>query len=357
VVIVPLVLIFVVLPLFLAAIHAIRGRGGQRFLHSNLYVGQVWHTRLQPKRHAFHYPIFMFALDLEEDFNQFNVLWPMVQFRASDHLKNGEGLLENNSSSHNKNDTDTDTDTDPTLAQRVLRLVSTKTNNKCQPTLETHRILLLTHLSYYGYNFNPVSFYYIVNKQNNELTAIVGEVSNTPWTEMHCYVLHPDSVDQVVQQQTLVVVGPKKQYEYRFPKQFHVSPFMEMEYWYDWSFVGVPGKESSSSSSSSSSSLTVINSLRRRSKDNEYLAFTAKLQVSPQTITPFNVAYQMIRFPVFCLILQLWIHYQAFWLFVKGIAYVPHPNGSETAASQAIAALMTPFFALRDYVRPKSKTA
>jgi DUF1365 family protein len=307
-------------------------------------VGQVWHTRLQPKRHAFHYPIFLFALDLEEDFEKFNVLWPMVQFRASDHLKNGEGLLENNSH-NNEAETDTDTDTD-TLAQRVLRLVSTKTNNKCQPTLETHRVLLLTHLSYYGYNFNPVSFYYIVNKQHNELTAIVGEVSNTPWTEMHCYVLHPDSVDQVVQQ----TVGPDKKYEYRFPKQFHVSPFMEMDYWYDWSFVGVPGKEESS--------LTVINSLRRRSKDNKnQLAFTAKLQVSPKTITPFSVAYQMIRFPVFCLILQLWIHYQAFWLFVKGIAYVPHPDGSETAASQAIAALMTPFFALRDYVRPKSKTA
>jgi DUF1365 family protein len=200
-------------------------------------------------------------------------------------------------------------------------------------------------LSYYGYNFNPVSFYYIVCKKTNQLTALVGEVSNTPWTEMYCYVLHPDSVDQV--QTKIKEIGQRQQYNYSFPKTFHVSPFMEMDYWYDWAFVGIP--------SSPESSLTVINTLRRRS--NDQIAFTAKLLMEAQDITPFAVAWQMIRFPVFCMIIQFWIHYQAFWLFLKGIVYVPHPDESETTVSKIIATIMTPVFAIRDRISSKSKTA
>lgn len=81
------------------------------------------------------------------------------------------------------------------------------------------QILLLTHLSYYGYCFNPVSFYYILKKgassigsagstanadkgasskfSDENIEAIVAEVSNTPWNEMKCYVLHPDSEDMM----------------------------------------------------------------------------------------------------------------------------------------------------------------
>lgn len=349
--------LFVFLPLLLALWETLK-RGGSnsssRFSKSKLCVGQVWHTRFHPKRHSFSYPIFMFALDLEESFGNF--LSPMVRFQPSQHhLKNGEGKAtagdkdSNKSSSSKSGDDDDDNDED--LAQRILNLVATKTNHKFQPTLKTHQIILLTHLEYFGYNFNPVSFYYLVHKSTHTLEAMVGEVSNTPWTEMYCYVLHPDSVDQVqcqekearakVQQQHQKQQQQQlQQLDYRFPKAFHVSPFMEMEYWYDWSFQGIPGQNDE---------FVVINSLRRRKKDDETMDFTAKLKMTTVDITPWAVAWQMIRFPIFCMLIQIWIHYQAAWLFLKGVVYVPHPQGSETAASKTIATIMTPFFAIRDY--------
>lgn len=46
-------------------------------------------------------------------------------------------------------------------------------------------IRLLTHLRYFGYIFNPVSFYFCHVDQKH-LATIVAEVNNTPWGEMHC---------------------------------------------------------------------------------------------------------------------------------------------------------------------------
>lgn len=338
-------LIFVVLPLLLASV-AWMNNSKSSMKNSTLHVGRVWHTRLTPKRHSFTYPIFMFALDLEELKAFQTELLPLcpwiVDFRPEDHLKNGEGVT--------NPDGGTAPRSDNSLAHRILRLVQEKTKKKFQPTITTHRILILTHLGYYGYNFNPVSFYYVVDKATMEIAAIVGEVSNTPWTEMYCYVLHRDSADQV-ETGTTNVEGRVK-HSYSFPKEFHVSPFMEMEYWYDWSFIGVPGN---SAEPKQDSSLTIVNTLRSR-VSNE-IAFTAKLITEGKRITPFGVAWQVIRFPAFCVIIQIWIHYQAAILFLKGIVYVPHPQGSETTASKIIASIMTPFFAIRDRLNPKSKTA
>lgn len=147
-------------------------------------------------------------------------------------------------------------------------------------------------------------------------------------------MLHSDSIDRVQHEK-------KSDSEwFTFPKIFHVSPFMEMDYMYDFIYMGLPTQ------ADPSTPITIINNLRNLS-DNK-LAFSAKLQVTGQPVTPFRVAWQLIRFPVFCMILQIWIHYQAAWLFIKGVAFVPHPEASETAATRAIATIMIPFFAIRD---------
>jgi hypothetical protein len=51
---------------------------------------------------------------------------------------------------------------------------------------------------------------------------------------------------------------------------------------------------------------------------------------------------------MYCIIIQIWIHVQAFYLFSKGIAYQPHPLGSETSISRFIGHMMEPFFFIRD---------
>lgn len=138
-----LLLLFVVLPILFAVCEALKTNNLQQ---SRLFVGRVWHTRFQPKRHAFTYPIFTFALDLEEVVGNF--FYPILSFRESDHLKNGEG-----SSS---------TSTENSLAQRVLRLVSEKTKGKCQPSLKTDQVFLLTHVS-----CTSISAYRLVKLEKN----------------------------------------------------------------------------------------------------------------------------------------------------------------------------------------------
>ena len=356
-------------------------------LKSCLYFGRVWHTRLLPKIHSFTYPIFIFAIDLSEIEYIQQRIWRfplnyLLSFQESDHLINGEGM----SMITTKGDDDDDDDrrkNSNSLEQRILRLVSEKTNGKFIPTSNTHRVVILTHLRYYGYNFNPVSFYYIIEKVTSSggddekklhenVVAIVGEVSNTPWQEMYCYVLHPDSVDNVQvfdtnnKNDTNNDTTTTTKIRYQFPKQFHVSPFMEMEYYYDWTFDGIPTSTTATKKSSSTSSLlppiTVINTLRQKN-DTSKIQFTATLKLNhhdddkqqkSKTI-PLNqhfqlVYYTLVRYPIYCMIIQIWIHYEAMLLFIKGITYIPHPLGSETMASTIIATIMTPFFAIRDYV-------
>jgi DUF1365 family protein len=48
---------------------------------------------------------------------------------------------------------------------------------------------LLTHLRYFGYCMNPVSFYYCFDAAGERVETIVAEITNTPWGERHQYVL------------------------------------------------------------------------------------------------------------------------------------------------------------------------
>jgi DUF1365 family protein len=87
-------------------------------------------------------------------------------------------------------------------------------------------IRMLTHLRYFGHCFNPVSFFYCFDPTDRHVETIVAEVHNTPWHERHCYVLTEALND---------AAEPWKYY--RFRKDFHVSPFMDMNQHYDWRFL------------------------------------------------------------------------------------------------------------------------
>ena len=70
------------------------------------------------------------------------------------------------------------------LDEAVRKTIKTKTKyNPKGP------IRILTHLRYFGYCFNPVSFFYCYNKEDTEVEMIMAEVTNTPWNERHCYFI------------------------------------------------------------------------------------------------------------------------------------------------------------------------
>jgi len=266
------------------------------------------------------------------------------------------------------------------------------------------KILLLTHLSYFGYCFNPVSFYYILKKgftfQPDNIEAIVAEVSNTPWNEMKCYVLHPDSVDVMkvkdgrskkvsdktnwnnaqdgqtcidgenardMEDSTIVTDVPTplplqsndwKSINYIFEKKFHVSPFMDMNHIYDWSFWHVTDSRIMVSTTMKKPIPTTVDN-----EDSKYTAetktvkyFNAFFDIERASFHPLRLCYQLIRFPVYCIIIQIWIHIEAFKLFSKGVQFIPHPEGAETAASRIIGHIMAPFFAIKGWFAKRCST-
>ena len=376
----------------------------------------MYHIRQQPAIHAFKYPLYFSIVDLDEASELFGgesvqpivstsnsqqqaqsaieskgTLWPLsslMLLRDIDHLKNGEGLDNTvlpTTSSKAESTSTTEVVHDLSMRERVLNLVKERTNGKLdlcsQPTsnsnndTERRRILLVTHLMYYGYCFNPVSFYIILKPSTNnttttaptqgeEIEAVVAEVSNTPWNEMFIYVLHPDSVDTFFHDmypsnspESLKLANTNaKTYRYTMHKKFHVSPFMTMDHDYDWKFsvcrdrlkvevklIKRPKEEEKKSTSTSSGE-----------ENGGTLYFTAGFDIErtirPTTSYPLQLAKVIMRFPIYCFIIQIWIHYEALRLLMKGVEFIPHPEGSETGASRVIAVVMRPVFAAVDVV-------
>lgn len=333
-------------------------------------------------------------------------LWPLnylMDFRVEDHLKNGEGLMvgDNDGNGDSSDDGNSNDDNNESLRARIRRLLSERTDGVCSPTPD-QKIYLLTHLCYFGYCFNPVSFYYILKKDSdidtntNRIEAIVAEVSNTPWNEMKCYCLHPSSKDVDIvlvesggelrkkstptrdDNSTVTSATTKKEsstndencnhnnssLNYIFNKTFHVSPFMELDYIYDWTFWD-PTESRIRVSATMIKKEEIATKVEDEEKEDDNKVssqsvnddttpkklkhFNAFFDIHRQHFTPFHLGYQLFRLPVYCFIIQIWIHIEAFRLLLKGVEFIPHPEGAETAVSKGIAMVMAPFFSLMDW--------
>ncbi|MGB5440796.1 MAG: DUF1365 domain-containing protein [Gammaproteobacteria bacterium] len=255
-------------------------------MHSCLYLGQVKHRRYTPTPHAFSYRLFMLYLDLDELPRLFNRHWlwsakrpALARFRRADHL----------------GDRSTD------LAAAVRQLVADKTGIRLAGPIR-----LLTNLRYFGYGFNPVSFYYCFDAADSNVEVIVAEVNNTPWGEQHCYVL-PDSINQ----------GTAAKKRFLVDKSFHVSPFMDMNIDYDWRFTR-PGEH------------LVVH--KKNFKDGEAL-FDATLMLDRKPIGSRSLAGVLIRYPFMTVKIVAAIYYQALRLYLKKTPLYPHPDKHQPSES------------------------
>ncbi len=159
-------------------------------------------------------------------------------------------------------------------------------------------IRLLTHIRYFGYAFNPVSFYYCY-KNDGVLDCIVAEITNTPWDERHAYVLpikdeEPDS----------------KMHTFRFKKDFHVSPFLDMDYEYEWRF-GDPEER------------LLVHMKNHRGPE---VAFNATLSMNREPITRGNLSKVLIDFPWMTASVVFKIYWQAFLLWLRKATFFTHPD-------------------------------
>jgi DUF1365 family protein len=171
-------------------------------------------------------------------------------------------------------------------------------------------IRLLTHCRYFGFGFNPVSFYYCYDKDDTQVENIIAEVNNTPWGEQYCYVL--TEVDDVAGAH-----GPGKHKQYKPVKNFHVSPFMPMNINYDWRF-NQPDQR-----------LTVH---MQNFIDADKL-FDATLDLEYKPLTSMNMARVLIQYPVVTVKVVVGIYYEALRLLLKRIPFHDHPVNTEKSAT------------------------
>jgi DUF1365 family protein len=160
-------------------------------------------------------------------------------------------------------------------------------------------IRILTHLAYFGYRFNPVSFYYLFEEDGRTLSAIVAEINNTPWGEQHCYVLDGRKAASF-----------QSVREFRLEKEFHISPFLPMDMEYRWRF-SVPGK-----------TLAV----HMESLTAERKLFDATLLMERHRLTTLSLNRRLVTFPFMTLQVISRIYWQAFRLWWKRTPYHPRPE-------------------------------
>lgn len=251
-------------------------------MHSSLYVGQVRHRRFAPREHGFSYRLFQVYLDLDELDSVFRKRWlwsvgrpNLAWFNRSDHLG----------------------DPDQSLADSVRDLVQSETGKR-----PTGPIRLLTHLRYFGYGFNPVSFYFCFDASGTQVETVVAEVNNTPWGEQHCYVLGE-----------AMNIGSTDKKRYEIDKQFHVSPFMDLDMRYRWQLTQ-PGDNLL---------------IHIENEQDEHKIFDATLVLHRRELSGVSLAGALLRFPFITVKIVVSIYFEALRLWLKRIPVFQHPTNEE----------------------------
>ena len=259
-------------------------------MKSCIYEGQVRHRRFSPRRHEFNYSLYMMYLDLDElpylfdrywlwSAKHFNLAW----FKRADHAGDASKALKK------------------VISDMIYEHTGVRTEGP---------VRLLTHCRYFGFGFNPVSFYYCYDKDDTQVENIIAEVNNTPWGEQYCYVL--TEADNAA-----TALRNSRHKQYKPVKDFHVSPFMPMNIDYDWRF-NQPDQR-----------LTVH---MQNFIDADKL-FDATLDLEYRPITSMNMARVLIQYPVVTMKVVIGIYYQALKLLLKRIPFYDHPDNTEKQPS------------------------
>ena len=238
--------------------------------NSCIYNGSVIHKRFKPKEHFFKYKVFSLFIDLSEleelnknlkffSFNKFN----LISFHEKDHgERDGSSLLD--------------------WVKLNLR------NNNI--STENIKIKLLCYPRILGYVFNPLSIFFIYNKDEN-LISILYEVKNT-FGEQHTYVFKVESENKLIQNNC--------------SKKFHVSPFIEMNCNYFFRILK-PGENLS---------------VKIDQYDQEGKILFASQDGKRSDLTSENLMNSYLNHPLMTFKIISAIHFEAFKLWIKGIKFI-----------------------------------
>ena len=236
-------------------------------MNSCIYNGEVTHTRFKPVRHFLKYKTFSLLIDLDEinyldksigifSHNKFNIF----SFYDKDHGDRDGGNLKDWVISNLK---------------------------KFQINENITNIKILCYPRILGYVFNPLSIFYCYEK--DKLVAIFYEVKNT-FNEQHTYIFKIKNNEEIIQ---------------KCRKKFYVSPFMDMETFYNFKLLNPKDK------------LSVF--IKQTDADGTIL--TATQTGDKKEFSFKQLAINFLKYPLMTIKIISSIHYEALLLWKKGAIY------------------------------------
>jgi DUF1365 family protein len=245
-------------------------------LSNGLLVSDVVHVRHVPKRHAFRYTVYYLCFPLSR----------MAELEAARPLSvNRTGLFSFYEKDHGLGQA--------APAEAWIR----RRMDEWGLTAADGEVVLLTMPRVMGYVFNPVSFWFCLDKAG-QLRAVYAEVNNT-FGEQHGYWCFHDDQRPITRDDVLTT-----------RKQFHVSPFFEVTGEYRFRFAY--GEEK-------------LGVWIDHDAHGQHVLSTA-LTGKRQPLTTANLLYCFARYPLVTLKVIMLIHYHALRLVMKGIRYRTKPN-------------------------------
>jgi len=238
--------------------------------NSCIYSGLITHKRFKPKKHFFTYRTFSLLINLSEinylekkinffSYNKFNIL----SFYNIDHgPRDGSSL--------NK------------WVEKEL--------TKAKINIKEGVVKLLCYPRFFGYVFNPLSVFYCYDKKL-KLKAVLYEVKNT-FNEQHTYIFKCKNSSDVIL--------------HKCNKKFYVSPFMEMNTFYNFRLT------------KPNNNISVL--IKQNDRNGPLLIahqVGKKIKLNSQ-----NLFLQFLKHPLMSFKVILAIHYEAFRLWSKGIKLV-----------------------------------
>ena len=281
------------------------------------------HERFLPKTHKLNYSIAQAWVDLDDipSLAKHSRWWSIEKFNAVSFFR--QDYLPGD---HN-------------LKQAVIDKITNETGQSFQG-----KVFLLTNLRYWGYCYNPVSFYFCVNEQQ-QLCFILADINNTPWNQRHCYVHDVFNSMQAQQQETPDqtqeraqeklsqsgdtgvdtisntinqpnTINQHSKHSFHFDKVFHVSPFMPMNMFYQWHYQV------------KHHSILIHMELFDKA-DEQHLAplkFYANMALKAEPLNKKSANLLPLKFPFLCAKVLWGIYWNALKLWLKKVPFHDHPE-------------------------------
>lgn len=242
---------------------------------SFLSYAKVFHKRVTPSVNQFCYDVFYICLDIDNLRNIKSKFLSIDKFNIFSFYQKNHGARDGSN----------------------LRLWLNEILKKFKID-NVEQVMLLSHPKILNFGFNPVSFWFCLD-MNNNLLAVLAEVNNT-FGEYHSYLIFNKDKKPITQDQW-----------FEAKKEFHVSPFYKVDGSYKFRFI-FNKKKIAVWIDYFNDDKTLLTSIAAQNKD----------------LNDLNLIKSFLKYPFMMFKVIVLIHWQALKILFKKNKYIPKPKQS-----------------------------